>query len=76
MENYIFEAKTQKFENKHHKLTIDYFDIFRMLGKGELAEVFLVQSKKKKKLYALKKIEKTKIFNLSLKKKIKKELEC
>lgn len=66
MTNYIFDAQVQKFERKHQRLTIEYFDIFRMLSRSNFAEDYLVQSKKKKKLYSLKKIVKQKIFDLNL----------
>lgn len=42
MKNQIFGAKAKKFENKNRKLTMDYFEVFRLLGKGDISEVYLV----------------------------------
>ena len=54
------------FENRKRNIDIEYFDIFRVLDKGQFADVFLVQSKKKKNLYALKKIQKKVIIDSGL----------
>ena len=51
--------ENEPFKNEKEKITLDSFDIKGLIGKGSFGEVYLVEKKNVKMLYALKVLKKS-----------------
>ena len=62
------EGNLSKLENKKEKINLKSFIIHSCIGKGSFGEVFLVEKKDSNYFYAMKVLEKEKVFKDNLKK--------
>jgi len=59
--------ENEPFKNEKEKITLDSFDIRGLIGKGSFGEVYLVEKKNVKILYALKVLKKSIVMSIIFK---------
>ena len=58
------EEKTMECTANYDKIDLDKFNIMKMIGKGSFGEVFLVEEKSSKKVYAMKVLTKERVQSI------------
>ena len=68
-----FNKGNEMYNMLPNRLKLTDFDVIKLLGKGGFGEVYLVQLKKTKNIYALKAIDKQKVIKSNIKKYVENE---